>query len=1164
MKKKVIQREYSRSIKILIRTMKLCLLLFFVGISAAFAETYSQNARLTLNLQNVRISELFAEIEKNSEYIFLYKENVPTEAKVSIHAENETLDRILEKTIASKGVVYYINDRQVVVAGTPAEKVPSSGNMLSGIMQKKIIQGIVTDKLGETIIGANVIEKGTTNGVITDINGNFSLNVEENAIIQISYIGYVSQEIPVRNRSNFTIVLAEDLQNLDEVVVIGYGTQKKINLTGAVEQISGERLENRSVPTITQALQGTIPNLNITTSNGSPGKAQNINIRGYTGINIDDEGKKSNVSGSPLIVIDGIQGGDLASINMNDVESISVLKDAASAAIYGSSAPFGVIIITTKRGKTGKPTISYNNNFGFAQPINLPHYVNSLDFALAFNEADRNSNMSPMYTDEVIQRIKDYQAGVITDETVKNPNSDNWSSWNSGNANNDWFDIFFKDVSFSQQHNVSISGGSENSNYYAGLGYTQQDGLYNWADDVYKRYNARANLSSNLTDWMTFNFRSAFSRAETDTPHSYSGFTGSSDFSYAFFHQLGRTFPTVPLKNPDGYYSEASGVGAFKDGGRNKSTTDNIILTGEAVFKLLPGWNATLNYTYDGTYLEESKHKKTFYIVKPSGSKEPRGSTSPNSLERRMYKYQHHTINAFTSYEKKIGDHYFNVMAGFTQELYDKLSMKASNDYLFSDEVPMISLSYGTNRSITDEASELAIRGGFGRINYNYKEKYLIELNGRYDGTSRFLEDVRYKFYPGVSAGWVVSRESFWEPLLDYVNSFKIRGSYASLGDQSFTTSYYPFYPALSNKSPTSTHWVFGSGRESSFAQPGLVNYDLTWITTNTLGFGADLAFLNNRLTFSFDWYKRHAKDFVSFGEKLPAILGTTAPRVNDAETETKGWEISLGWKDKIGQVSYGASLVLSDYKGKILKYNNPTKLISDMWYDGMTMGEIWGYETVGLFKDQAEIDATDQSYLDANWYVGDVHYKDLNGDGKIDIGDNTVDNPGDRKVIGNSTPRYSFGINLNAEWKGFDCTLFLQGVGKRDMMFAEDANYFWGFTTEWQTAYFTEHTDRWTEDNPNGYYPRAYFGNTKNKKSQTRYLQNAAYLRIKNLQLGYTLPKTITDKINFQRARVFVNVENLATFTSLMKIVDPEIVNTDAKVYPLQRTWACGINVTF
>ncbi|MDR2815376.1 MAG: TonB-dependent receptor [Proteiniphilum sp.] len=1037
--------------------------------------------------------------------------------------------------------------------------------------QQRIVRGVVTDNMSEPLIGVSVIVKeASSTGVITDIDGAFSITVPENSTLIFSYVGFASQEVPVGNRTELNVILLEDQQMLEEVVVVGYGTQKKINLTGAVATVGKDRLENRSVTSLTQALQGTVANLNISTSNGAPGTDQSINIRGYTGIAVNED-DPNNVSGrrlrsaAPLIVIDGVQGGDLSTININDIENISVLKDAASAAIYGSSAPYGVILVTTKKGSKGKPVITYNNNFGLSQPINLPHYVNSLDFALAFNEVADNSKVGAMFDQSTIDKIKDYQAGKITDETGPNPTSDGWLSWNAAWGNNDWFDIYFKKQSFSQQHNVGVSGATETSSYYAGLGYTQQDGLYNYANDVYRRYNARTNMSSTLNSWLTFNFRGAFSRSETNLPYSYSGFTGSSDYSYGYFHQLGRTFPTVPVKNPDGTYSEGGGIGAFTDGGRNKSTSDNATLTGEFVLNLLPGWNATLNYTYDGVYYEDSKHKKTFYITRPSGEKYARGSTSPNSLERNMYKNQHHTINAFTSYEKSIGEHYFKALAGFTQESYDNLKMTGSNDNLYTDEVLSLSATFGTNRNATDALSQLAIRGAFGRINYSFEDKYLLELNGRYDGTSRFLTDVRYKFYPGVSAGWIVSREAFWEPLQEYVNHLKIRGSYASVGDQAFTDKYYPFYPELGSNPPTSTNWVFSSGRESAIYQPRLVNYDLTWITTNTLGVGVDMAFFNNRLNFNFDWYRRHAKDFAGPGKELPALLGISAPLMNNAETETKGFEITLGWKDKIGQVSYGVSAVLGDYKGKVLKFDNPTKLISNMWYDGMTMGEIWGYETVGLFKDQAEIDATDQSYINANWYVGDVHYKDLNNDNKINIGKNTVDDSGDRKVIGNSTPRYNFGINLNAEYHGFDATIFLQGVGKRDMMFASNANYFWGFTGgEWQSAYFTVHTDRWTEENPNGYFPRAYFNTTKNLQPQTRYLQNAAYLRFKNLQLGYTIPKTFTDKIKFQRARVFVNVENLATFTGLMKIIDPEIVNSEAKVYPLRRTWAGGINITF
>ncbi|MDR0537252.1 MAG: TonB-dependent receptor [Tannerellaceae bacterium] len=1032
--------------------------------------------------------------------------------------------------------------------------------------QQSTVKGKVTDETGEGAIGVTVLEKGTTNGAITDMDGNYSLTVGNagHATLQYSFVGYSTKEEAVNGRTTINVALTPSVVSLGEVVAIGYGTQKRVNLTGAVGFIESKQMENRSVPTIAQALQGKVANLNISTSNGAPGSKYNFNVRGYTGINVDD---KTNLTGSPLVVIDGVQGGDLASINMADVENISVLKDAASSAIYGSSAPFGVIIVTTKKGRAGKPVITYNNNFGFSQPTRLPHYVNSLDFANAFNEVGENSRYTAkLFGDDVIQRIKDYQSGKIKDETIKDPSKDEYYSWNAAHANNDWFDIYFKKSSFSQQHNIGVSSATENSNYYIGLGYNQQDGLYNWANDGTKRYNIRANISSNLSNWLTVGFRSAFARTQTDVPVIYGGISGGSNYSYDYFHQIGRTYPTVPLKNPDGNYSEGSGVGIFTDGGRRKETNDNAALTGEMVLHLLPGWDATANYTYSGEYIENSNHRKTFYLVRPSGEKAARGGTVPNYFERNFYKNQHHTVNAFTSYEKTIGKHYFKAMAGFTQELYDKLSMTGSNDNLYSDEIPMLSMTFGTNRNIKDAASQLAIRGGFGRINYNFEEKYLLELNGRYDGTSRFLKDVRNKFYPGASAAWVISKESFWEPISEHVNTLKLRGSYGSIGEQSFTDNYYPFYPSLGNNPPTSTNWIFSGGRESSFKQPGLVDPSLTWQTTTMLDLGFDLSALSSRLSLTFDWYRRHVKDFVVRGSAVPAFLGTNAAQVNNGEMETKGFDISLGWKDQAGAVSYGATLVLSDYTGKMLKYdNNPTKLISSMYYEGMTMGEIWGYETVGLFKDQAEIDAADQSYLNANWYPGDVHYKDLNGDGKINIGDNTLANSGDRKIIGNSTPRYSFGLTLNAEYQGFDATVFFQGVGKRDIMFDAGSNYFWGFVNnEWQSSYFTVHTDRWTPDNTSGYYPRAYFNTDKNKQAQTRYLQNAAYLRLKNLQLGYTIPKTITDRIKFQRARIFCNVENLATFTKLISIVDPEIVNGNAKVYPLQKTWAFGINLTF
>ncbi|MDR1746012.1 MAG: TonB-dependent receptor, partial [Tannerella sp.] len=941
----------------------------------------------------------------------------------------------------------------------------------------------------------------------------------------------------------------EDAQALEEVVVVGYGTQKKVNLTGAVAQVKGEVLENRSVISVGQALQGQVANLNITptTSGGRPEATTSLNIRGYTGF-----GSTS----APLIVVDGIQGANIDLINMNDVESISVLKDAASAAIYGSSAPYGVILITTKKGKAGqKPTITYNNNFGWAQPINLPKVMNSLDWTTFFNETCDNSGMAHTISEHKLERIKAYMAGQITEETEPSPSDPN--VWDWGNGNNDFYDLLYKHFAFAQQHNVGVSGSLNQSSYYIGMGYNFKDGLWNdFGEDWYKRYSIRTNLSSQVTKWLTFNFRGAFTRGDYLAPNY--------NFESGPVMLIARMWPMRTYLKPNG--EKDWWIRTIELGGRDRNITDTPTLTGEFVITPMKGWDITANYTYEAQYSNNTSHRATVYQSMPNGSQSIIAN-NPNSFTRSNSKNQHFTVNAFTSYEKQLKDHYFKALVGYTQELYDNMSFSAGNNQLYSDNLPSLSLSYGTLRSIGESASQLAIRGGFGRINYNYKEKYLFELNGRYDGTSRFLEDVRFKFYPGVSAGWVASKESFWKPIEPIINSLKFRVEYGQLGDQSFT-GYYPFYPSLNTVSPTSSNWYFGSSRSSYIYNPGIINESLTWITTTTLDFGLDLAFFSNRLNASFDWYRRYMDDYVGPAQSLPAVLGASAPQTNSTAVKTEGWELSIGWQDHIGEVRYGVNAVLSDYQGTIMKYPNPEGL-NTTWYEGQKMGEIWGYETVGLFQSEEEIaSAPSQSLLYSRWSPGDVRYKDQNGDGVINWGSNTLDDPGDRKVIGNTTPRYSFGINMNGEYKGFDVTLFLQGVGKRDFWFGSSSE-FWGINGgESSSNAYVQQYDRWSKDNPNGYYPKYYLTGemSKNMQTQTRYLSNAAYLRVKNLQLGYSLPVSFLKLINAQKLRLFVNVENLATLTNMIKTIDPELTygRSDGKMYPLQRTWACGLNITF
>ncbi|MGK6350714.1 TonB-dependent receptor [Parapedobacter sp. DT-150] len=1131
------------------------LLSIFIQVSAS---TYAQ--KVSLDVKDIPLGRVFKLVEDQTGYVFVYDDVSFKKQKVSLAVQQGTIEEVLEASLQGLPVSYKIVERNILLKRDESKlKI-----RVAAIQQPNLITGRVSDSLDNPLQGVSVAVKGAPRGISTDQEGRFQISASQGEVLVFSLMGYQQREVTVSGQGSINVVLKVAVSDLDEVVVVGYGTQRKENLTGAVTQLSGERLQNRFVTNISQALQGQVANLNIHQSGGgAPGAAPTINIRGYTGFG---------GTAAPLVVIDGIQGGNLNDINMNDVESVSVLKDAASAAIYGSSAPYGVILITTKKGKVGqKPTITYNNNFGFAHAINLPETMSSLDYATFWNEAADNSQAAHWVNDEQLQRIKDYLEGKITDETIVNP-APGTDAWLAGNANHDWYDILLRNASFSHQHTVGMSGNANKTSYYVGLGYVSQGGVWKGLDDHFKRYNARANLSSELTDWLDFNFRGAFTRGNTFNRSTANGGT-------SIMERLTWLRPWDPVTYPNGT-KHAQFTIMSDQGGKVLNEADNAVLTGEFVFHPLPGWDITANYTYDGRYIQASNHTPVINIYNsPSGPTGTPGNIggSPNSFSRSFSRNQHHTVNAFSSYEKQLENHYVKVMAGFTQELTDVTSMDGSNNYLFSDNVPSLSLSYGPSPSIGDNAWQLAIRAWFGRINYNYKEKYLIEFNGRYDGSSKFLKDSRYNFYPGISAAWLPSKEAFWSGIEPVVNSFKIRASYGSLGDQSVVGTY-PFYPSLGVVRSTSNNWLFGGARESSVNAPGLVNPLLTWVTTTTLDFGTDLTFLRNRLNVSFDWYQRYMDDYIGPAESMPAFLGTGVPGTNSTAVETKGFELTVGWQDHINDFHYGVNAVWSDYRGFVRKYPNPSRL-NNTWYVGQEMGAIWGYETVGLFQSEEEIAAApSQNLLHSRWTPGDVQYADLNGDNVIDWGENTIDNPGDRKVIGNTTPRYSFGVNMNAQYKGFDLTVFLQGVGKRDVFPGNRATRFWGIDGvggPTQSTGLVQHLDRWSADSPDGYYAKNYATdeNLKNRQMQTRYLQDASYLRIKNLQLGYSIPVSWNRQIGSQKVRFFVNAENLVTVTNLIKTLDPEFSNTaglaymgsvDGNLYPLQRTWAFGLNIAF
>ncbi|MDR0688313.1 MAG: SusC/RagA family TonB-linked outer membrane protein, partial [Prevotellaceae bacterium] len=812
--------------------------------------------------------------------------------------------------------------------------------------------------------------------------------------------------------------------------------------------------------------------------------------------------------------------------------------------------------------------------------INLPEQVNSVEWMQIMNEANQNTRGTNFLDDNTMQRIQDYYDGKITTSTVANPDK-TWANFENngnglGNDNVNWYDVLFKKNAMTQQHNVGVSGGSGSSSYYMGAGYLEKEGVLKYGDDSYNRYNVRTNLSSGITKWLTANLRGSFTRGITDSPSS----TGNDNF----MQQISQKWPIIPFIAPDGHYTDQSNVNAYLYGGRNKTTDDVTVFTGEIVIAPLKGWNTTFNYTFTDNNVINNKDVLSYTLYDTEGvpyyapawtsdgfNKYSRGR---DVLTRTRSDYEQHTINAFTSYELEMGGHYLKGLAGFAQEaFYNYRIISASgNGTLYTTELPTFQTMYGYTPTITEPMKEaLTTRGVFGRINYGYKERYLLELNGRYDGTSRYLSDVRFKFYPGVSAAWVASRESFWgnDGVTSLVDLLKVRASYGSLGEQS--GNYYPFYPSLSATAATSTTWLFNGNRYSALSFPSIVNPNLSWVTSTTVDVGVDVALLKNRLTATFDWYRRSSDDVVGPAEELPAVLGVAAPSANNASLETNGFELTLGWRDQVRDFTYSVRATLADARSVVKKYPNEKKTIGT-WYDGAVIGDIWGYVTEGYYtqaEQDAGIDQERQARLGINWTAGDIKYQNLDDDPLITPGESTLDNPGDRKIIGNNTPRYSYGVTIEAAWKGFDVSMFFQGIGKRDYwMGATDVGNFWGMSnSEWQANLLTVHKDRWTPETPNGYFPKYYMTraqNEKNQVAQTKYLQDASYLRFKNLQVGYTLPKDLLSKVGVSKLRVYVSGENLATLTDFIETIDPEFLSNRGLIYPLQRTWSVGLNLSF
>lgn len=1175
------------NLKQVLKIMRITIFFLFFSILFAKSETsYSQETKFTLNLKSATIKEVCEQIEEASDFIFVFSDHAEKtiNKRVNVIANSKNVSEILDDVFSETLLTYRILDKQIVVYESNEKvspNIPEQTSIEKTIQQapKKRITGRVVDAEGEAIIGANIVEEGTTHGTVTDADGYFSLGVENNATIRITYIGYTEQSIPTVGRNSFNIILQEDTQALDELIVVGYGTQKKENLTGAVTQIMAEEFDDRPVPRLSQALQGSVPNLNVTFGGGVPGQDASVNIRGFTSIN----------GGSPYVLIDGIPG-NINRLSSQEVESITVLKDAAASAIYGAQGAFGVILVTTKSAVAGKTTITYSNNFGWSTPTVSTDFITTGYDWMQLNDASiahvggysryPESDMNELY----LRRNDKTEHPDRPWVTIQNRDGrDRYVYY----GNFDWWNIMFHKWQPSTNHSVNFRGGNEKINYMLSGSYNKKNGIMKIHRDKYESYTMRSKIGAQVLPWIKITNNTNFYHQKYDYTGRNGG--GNANFSSINVHAS----PAYAPINPDGTATYFSGFNNYTIGDglyailidgntKGQDTKYEFRTTTEVDIDITRDLTATANYSYN-LYTDPSFYRQypaTYSLYPEVIQVAPKADI--NRLSEAQQFNHTHVINLFATYEKSFDRiHNLKVMAGFNQELHLAKRISASRYDVLSPELNDLNLATG-DMAMGGGQSELALRGSFYRINYDYKGKYLFETNGRYDGTSRFPKGDRFGFFPSVSAGWRISEEPFWDPIRPIVDNLKFRVSYGTLGNQA-TGSRYMYIPSLSGGTMS---YIFDGERARYINQPGSVSNRITWEKIRSTNVGVDLNMFRNRFGMSFDIYKRETKDMLAQAATLPLVYGTSEPKQNVADLETKGFELSLNWRDHFlladKRFNYSLRGTLSDYQSRITKMNNSTGFTYD-YYEGKNIGEIWGFITHGYFKTEAEALTypVDQSFLNVvrndnhiGLSAGDIRFEDLDGDGKITSGTNTIDNPGDQKVIGNSTPRYAFGFNIGADYAGFDLSIFFQGIGKANWYPGNEADRFWGpFGRPYYSFIPKDFESKlWTPENPDSYFPRllTYIAlNARNELRATnnRYLQDLAYIRLKNLTLGYTLPQSSLKKLSINKCRVYVSGENLLTFTKLESdYIDPEqaIANSNARVYPFSTIYSFGINITF
>ena len=1115
---------------------------------------YGQNQPITVSMKNQPLLKVFEIIEDQTEFSIAYNQTkLDVKQKVSANFVREAVSSVLNSVLKGTGFTYRQEGKHIIIIPVPA-KAEAAPNNTTSTQQSIKIRGTITDAQGEPLIGANVLVDGSKLATITDMNGDFSLEVPANSKLRITYIGYVTQEVTVKNKTLFNIQLQEDTQTMDEVVVIGFGTQKKVNMTGAVASINiKESLGDRPIANVSAALQGVVPGLKIESTTGTPGDDMTYNIRGTTSIN----------GGEPLVLVNNVPM-DINMIDPQDIESVSILKDAASAAIYGARAAFGVILITTKQGKKDMaPRFNYNNNFSFSKASELPQKASPLESVLAYKEMGWANDT---YVDG--KNITQWE-GYIRDYQANPSNYPNGYIFDDqGNLflmrENDMFADMMDNFGFMQNHSFSVSGGSQRTSYRLSLGYTGEDGILVTDKDKFDRINMSSFLSVDVNKWLTtqLDIRYANSTQNKVEQGGRNGVWGSAMYLPSYHNIL-------PYEQDGIEYPAETSATFVRYGEPRVIKKTNLRTLGRVIISPLKGLKITGEYTYNRiTEYNRMYVNKYKYIGFNFTGLLNNVENSRYALTQGFTNYN--AINAFANYDFSIGKHDISIMGGYNQEESHKESQWSQRTDVLLENLPSLSGSTGT-ASVTDSFDEYAIRGLFYRVNYTYDGKYMFEANGRYDGTSRFPKDSRFGFFPSFSAGWRISEEAFMKNTKSFLSNLKLRASWGSIGNDSQL-----------NASQFVSGWQFedrfilgGAGNSSASITNGmkeanLANPNITWYKVMTTNVGLDGSFWGGKLSFEFDYFYRKTTGYpATRNTSLPTTSGIPLPQENLNSSDNRGFELSLGTVQRIGNVNlqikgnvaYAREKDL--YKEQALPLNQYKNWRDNGAYRWKNV--TWGYEHIGQFQSYDEIynSPIQDGKGNSSLRPGDIKYKDLNGDGLIDAND--------EKVIGKGTfPDLNFGLTLAADWKGFDVNILFQGASNYTQVLNAltspfrgpgEGNGFRVWMDSWHKADYNDPDSEWVP----GKFPSLRIeGNDNNSKKSTYWTTDAYYVRLKSIEIGYTIPKNLLSKVGIEHLRVYANAYNPLTITNV-KYTDPEAIEGwQSFYYPQLKVYSFGVNVSF